>query len=310
MKTMRVRGRDLNLHQSRSGLRTATGVLLALSLMCSSCGERTYPTPDPHIVLEGQSNFRDLGGYKTRDGRSIRWGQVFRSGELPALTPSDLRTLATLGLRTDVNFLVQAEIDKHGPDRLPDGVQEVPLPITGDIGNLALQVHAAIRSGDFSGLPSDLTPKVHAALLTDGKEQYAALLRLALDPKRRPLVFHCSHGVHRTGTAAAILLSALGVPWETVREDYILSNHYRAEETNAALARIRKGVAAKQGLAEGEVDMTNVEAFYVVREHYIDGSLDAALAEHGSMAAYIRDGLGITDEEVRALRAQLLEDPR
>lgn len=135
---------------------------------------------------------------------------------------------------------------------------------------------------------------------------YAAVLRELADPSNRPLVFHCSHGVHRTGTATAILLSALGVPWETIREDYLLSNEYRAEEVEARLDRIRHKVAQDRGISPEQVDMTNVEAFYLLEGHYIDGALEQAVEEYGSMERYIRDGLGITDEEVARLREELL----
>jgi len=127
------------------------------------------------------------------------------------------------------------------------------------------------------------------------------------NPANRPLVFHCSHGVHRTGTGAAILLSALGVPWETVRADYLMSNTTRAAEVEHRLAQLRDLAAQNAGVAPEKIDTTNMEAFYVLQASYIDAALDQAVAEYGSMEAYIRDGLGITDEEVEALRAQLLE---
>ena len=74
-----------------------------------------------HIQLAGQSNFRDLGGYKSGDGRSLKWGQVYRSGELGVLTDEDVATLEEIALRTVVNFLLPEEIDRHGSDRLPAG---------------------------------------------------------------------------------------------------------------------------------------------------------------------------------------------
>ena len=132
-------------------------------------------------------------------------------------------------------------------------------------------------------------------------------MRLIADPANRPLVFHCSHGVHRTGTAAAVLLSALGVPWETVREDYLLTNEYLKDEVERRLAKIRSMAAANQGIPPEQVDMTNMEAFYIVQSAYIDGSLETAVQEYGSMEGYIRDGLGVSDEELERLRAELLE---
>jgi protein-tyrosine phosphatase len=133
------------------------------------------------------------------------------------------------------------------------------------------------------------------------------LLREIADPTSRPLVFHCSHGIHRTGTAAAILLSALGVPWETVREDYLLSNTYRWEEIEHRLTQLRNLYAETNGIPPEEVDTTNMDAFYILDGSYIDAALEQAVEDYGSMDAYIREGLGITDEEVDQLKSQLLE---
>jgi protein-tyrosine phosphatase len=263
--------------------------------------------PQRHIPLEGQPNFRDVGGYETTDGRTVKWGEVFRSGELPELTDEDVARLESLGLSTVVNFLLPEEIEMHGPDRLPAGVRQVPHPITGErTAELALAVQQSIRTGQFENIPPEMNVEFHRLLLEAGKAEYAALLRELMNPANRPLAYHCSHGVHRTGTASAILLSALGVPWETVREDYLLSNTYRSEEIEAQLARIRQAVARDRGVEPDEVDMTNVEAFYILDGSYVDGTLERAIADYGSMEDYIRDGLGISDEEIQLLRAELL----
>ncbi len=166
-----------------------------------------------HIELQGQANFRDLGGYQTADGHTVRWGQVYRSGRLPDLTDCDVERLRDLGIRTVVTLLTPDDIAAYGPDRLPDGVELVLLPIDSDEATeLSNRATGALKSGDFAGIPPDLNPEIHRLLIRDGAERYAALLRLIADPANRPLVFHCSHGIHRTGTGAALLLSALGVP--------------------------------------------------------------------------------------------------
>jgi len=156
-------------------------------------------------------------------------------------------------------------------------------------------------------VPADINPDIHRRLMVEAREYYAALLREIVNPTNRPLVFHCSHGVHRTGTAAAILLSALGVPWETVRADYLLSNTYRQEEMEHRLSQLRELHAESTGVAPEEVDTTNMDAFYILQGAYIDAALEQAVEDYGSMEAYIRDGLGISDEEIEELRIQLLE---
>ncbi len=260
--------------------------------------------------LEGQPNFRDLGGYETADGRKIRRGLLFRSGELPRLTDADVATLEKLKVKTVVNFLTEKEIESHGNDRLPQGVAAVSLPIAGGDptdGGMAAEILKARQKADFSKIPAELNPEIHRLIIQEADEQYAVLLRTLADGGKQPLVFHCSHGVHRTGTAAAIVLSALDVPWETVREDYLLSNIYRHEEIEKRLGQLRELAAKNQGIKVEDVDMTNINAFYVLQPEYIDASLEEIRKQHGSMEAYIRDGLGVEDEVVERLRATLLE---
>jgi protein-tyrosine phosphatase len=297
------------MHMSARHVLFAAGLLLVAS---------TVPVPalaqadeaQRHVPLDGQTNFRDLGGYQTADGREVKWGEVFRSGELPRLSDADVDRLDALGVRTVVNFLTPAEIEQRGEDRLPEGVREINAPIAGAGDDLALLVLEARKTGDFSGIPPELNADIHRILITEAEEEYATLLRAVADPANRPLVFHCSHGVHRTGTAAAILLSVLGVPWETVREDYLLSNHYRAQETDRRLAELTALAAESQGVPPDAVDTTNMEAFYRLQGAYIDASLEEAVRQHGSMEAYARDGLGLTEAEIEALREQLLVPTR
>jgi len=288
--------------------------LLGACVDATEVAEKPLPEPTPastrdrHVALEGQHNFRDLGGYETVDGRTVKWGEVYRSGELPGLTDEDVDKLAELGLRTVVNFLLPEEIEKEGSDRLPEGTREVPRPISGDrAAQQTMMVTSAIMAAEFDKVPPEINPEFHRLLVDEGRDVYAALLRDIVDPANRPLAFHCSHGIHRTGTATAILLSALGVPWETIREDYLLSNEYRRGDVSEELDRIRRMAAQKKGIAPEEVDMTNVEAFYVLDGAYIDGALAAAVEGWGSMDGYIREGLGLTDEGIDRLKAELLE---
>ena len=275
--------------------------LIQLSLPAVAATER-------HVELEGQSNFRDIGGYVTIDGRRVKWGQVYRSGELHKLSDEDVKKLDALGINAVANFLTEREIQSRGHDRLPEGTREIPLPMeTGNLGEMAGVIQEARGTGDFSKVPVELNPEIHRILVIEGREYYASLLREIADPANRPIVYHCSHGVHRTGTATAILLSALGVPWETIREDYLLSNKYRAKEVNRRVGELQL-LAADTFLVEpGQVDMKNIKAFYILEPEYIDASLDEAVKQYGSMENYIREGLGITDKELASLREQLLE---
>jgi len=279
-------------------------VLACCFMVFNECGAEEKR----HIPLEGQPNFRDLGGYKTTNGKTVKRGEVFRSGELPRLTHADLKQLEKLHLKTVVNFLTEKETKARGFDRLPAGVKEISLPIAGELGKDQIELLLdARKTGDFSKIPASFNPEIHRILIRNAQKQYAQFLREVADPTKRPIVFHCSHGVHRTGTAAAILLSALGVPWETVRKDYLLSNRYRKHEIEKRLAQLRALAAKNQNVSENEIDTTNMRAFYILEAAYIDASLDEIVNRYGSIKKYLTNGLGISKEEIRNLQNQLLE---
>src|SRR5215207_1201965 len=61
-------------------------------------------SPARHLNLAGASNFRDLGGYLTRDGRIVRWRQIFRSNHLGHLTDDDAAVLRSLGVKSAFDF--------------------------------------------------------------------------------------------------------------------------------------------------------------------------------------------------------------
>ena len=259
-----------------------------------------------HVELDGQSNFRDLGGYETIDGRRVRSGQLYRSGRLTTLSDADVERLTALGIRTVVNLLTVDDVEFYGKDRLPDGATAVSLPIDSDTATrLANDASKALKSGDFAALPPDINADIHRLLVHEGRDRYRELLELGADPTRRPLVFHCSHGIHRTGTGAAILLSLLGVPWDTVREDYLLSNVFRADEVRARLGQLRTLAAGANGIEESGVDMTNAEAFMVQQPSYIDASLHEINDKYGSIGQWAT-AAGVSSDTLARFRAELL----
>ncbi|MBG7609417.1 MAG: tyrosine-protein phosphatase [Anaerolineae bacterium] len=259
------------------------------------------------VNLEGQANFRDIGGYKTKDGRVLKMGKVYRSGELPKLTDKDIETLESLNVNTLVNFLMKEEIEKRGRDRLPEGVREIFVPIDSDVAaELTKEVNLARDTGDFSKIPVELNPEVHRLLTEVGAESYAALIREIIKDKDGALIYHCSHGVHRTGTATAIILSLVGVPWESVRQDYLLSNETRRQEVKKRIVQLGKMTAKTQGIPFEQVDMTNIKAFYILEGEYIDATRDEIIKNYGSFENYAKKGLGLSGEEIKTLKNTLL----
>lgn len=274
----------------------------AVAYTCSATDTFQHSVP-----LEGQSNFRDVGGYETADGKMVKTGILYRSGELHALTDSDVQKLDDLELKTVISFLIPKEIEARGADRVPKGTKEVALPIEAG-GGLVGEVSKARTTGDFSNVPADLNPKFHELLTEEARAQYAELIREIIASDGQPLAYHCSHGIHRTGTATAIILSAVGVPWETVRKDYLLSNEARADVIEKRTEQLRQLAANYFNIPPEEVDMTNINAFYILKGAYIDGTLSVVETEYGGWDAYLTNGLGLSQKEIEQLRKILLTD--
>ncbi len=259
------------------------------------------------VGLEGQPNFRDVGGYETSEGRKVRTGLVFRSGELPRLSDADVAKLRELGVKTVVNFLTPEEIEYRGENRLPEDIRPVSIPITGEISGVpdaAATIIEARKTGDFRKFPPAFNPQIHGELV-DGvaDEQYSKLFDILADESNHPLVYHCSHGVHRTGTATALLLSSLGVPWDTVREDCLLSNETRRREGKLRIDQM-ESLTARLSMSDDERHKNSeaIHAFYILQPTYIDASLSGAKEKHGSLDRYLEVGLGVSARDRGALQ--------
>ena len=257
-------------------------------------GEPPRLIAERRLPLEGTDNFRDLGGYRTSDGRRVRWGRIYRSGELSRLTDRDLAYVSSLGLRLVCDFRSPKEREAR-PDRLPES--DALQVINPAIWNPAADPHEIsrrIRSGDLSDLP---TSNVEAT--REYAPQYGQMFERILSPGGLPALFHCTAGKDRTGFAAALILLALGVPEDAVRYDYLLSNRYRAQRLERTLQFIRFRSLFR-------ADLTRIRAMMEVRPELLDAKLEAIDRDHGSVAAYLRDALGLTDQQLARLQALLL----
>lgn len=241
------------------------------------------------LALEGCTNLRDLGGYRAADGRRVRFGLVFRASALGALTEADLLALGRLGLRTVCDLRGERERARM-PSRLPDPAPEVvSLPIEPTVG---ASLRDILEHGQATGEDVvSLLAEAYRAYATDKLPQYRALLALVAEPGRLPLAFHCTAGKDRTGFGAALLLTALGVPREVIREDYLATNRFWTGS----------------GLLPPTTPPAVAEALMRAHAPLLDAALDTALADHADTAAFLEAALGLDARRLAALRDSLLE---
>ena len=170
---------------------------------------------DRHLRLEGCFNFRDLGGYATGDGRTIRPRTLFRADGPHALTAADTAVLGALGLVTLIDLRTGAEAGQRGTyaSALRDvTAHHLPLiDVLPETDDLPRWIDPAVVARRYRTMLDDATPAI------------ATLLALLSDARAYPAVFHCSAGKDRTGIVAALVLGLLGVPDDTIVGDYALS---------------------------------------------------------------------------------------
>jgi protein-tyrosine phosphatase len=228
------------------------------------------------LPMEGGYNFRDLGGYPA--GKSfVKWGRVFRTDDMMNLTQSDLDYLAAIPLRTVVDFRSVDEA-AAGPDKVPSSaINHVFLPVVP--GNLS-------KNGVSELDPAFRITDIYRGLCTDKEtiDQYRKFFALMQDKANLPISFHCSAGKDRTGLAAALFLSSLGVSEKNIMEDYLLSNKCLGNKYAALIEKL-----------------PHLEAMFIVAPDYLRAALDQIMADHGSVENYLSNTLNVDIDKMRSM---------
>lgn len=244
-------------------------------------------SPVRHLNLAGASNFRDLGGYPAKDGRVVRWRQIFRSNHLGHLTEADIAVLRGLGVRSAFDF-------RGTEERAAAicGVEEITvhsLPVEPTVvatlrGKLAAA--GTLSSTDALEVMRD-SYRNYVRLSTPS---YRALFGHLLGDSA-PLVIHCTAGKDRTGFACALILHALGVPDDAIAEDYLMTNRfYRRDPTHSP-----------------DLPDDVKQALSSVEASFLAAAFETISADYGGLDSYFSDGLGLGAAERTKLQARYLE---
>lgn len=240
-------------------------------------------------ILEGVSNFRDIGGYAAADGRTVKHGVVYRSNQLSRVTDADLDHLVGLKLSAICDLRsVRERKAQPTPDRIGAAIHGSAKPDTD-----------FIFEDIFAHTPHEVDAWVDAfaRFYGDVTEYYAdefgLMFRLILGSDL-PMVVHCSAGKDRTGVATALVLTALGVPYATVKQDFLLSNG--APGMNTLLP----------SLGQGGVSSEIMAPVIGVEPAYLDTAFATIRKDYGSVDAYLAKELGVGPRERAALRRRML----
>lgn len=262
------------------------------------------------LPLEGALNFRDLGGYRTADGRHVKWGLVFRTDHLASLTARDYELLGSLGLRLVCDLRTPGERER-APTRWQGKEPEtLAVPILSDAqmpvrpgppGTLSQEEFTRRFELVSNGKPLTLSNSSYKQFVVDYVGSYRQVFRRLVNGDF-PTVTHCTAGQDRTGVYSAILLTALGVPRDTVVADYELTNEYRL--TDAIVDERRRDWKERFGI---DTTPAQARAIQGIRGETLRGTFDIIDQTYGSFDTFRRDALGVSDAELAKLRERLLE---
>jgi len=260
-------------------------------------GSASHPLCPQRLPLSGTANFRDLGGYRTGDGRQVRRGLVFRSDHLSRLTAVDQQMLQRLRFKVVCDLRTVQEQQRH-PDQLPqDGsIRLFLLPVQAGSFDPALAMDR-LRSGERDWLSLDFFISVYRQYLDDCGPVWGRILRLIAAPANLPLVFHCTGGKDRTGICATLLLLTLGVCEADVFLDHDHSNACNAERLQPIYARFADlGIGPEQAAPYLQAPREPLAAM-----------LAHLRTSYGTVDNYLLSKAGLDEATLAALRANLLE---
>ena len=265
------------------------------------------------IKFEKLSNARDLGGMRTADGRRIKQGRLFRSEQLMNLSPNDKVKLEGL-LDTVVDFR-NAEEAEDQPDCNLSGVIHIANPIL----ESALAGVSREEESDEQ-LIADLVFKPEAAkeymrsmyrkFTSDYcVSSYSKFIKVLLEDHEKAVLWHCSAGKDRAGIGAVIIEEILGIPRETIISDYLKTMEY----LSGYIAYFRNYIPAEiekaRPLSEQEKEVVSeaVRILFGLDRSYIEAYYEAVQQKYGDFGTFIREGLGLNDEQIEKLKSDYLE---
>lgn len=258
------------------------------------------PFPDPFLTTEGIHNLRDYGGYEGADGARVKKGLLFRSGQHKDASEADLELVQSLGIQTIVDFRGESERTSFPCQRHAD-----------------FNAHVIAFDGETSSSPpheggagsGEMTPE-------KGRQRMIAVYtRMPVNPAMIDMfsryfnaletrdggnLIHCFAGKDRTGVGASLLLHTLGVHYDDILAEFMLTN-------DAPTQHILKAQSLPRMQAHyGEIDPEAIRNLMGVREEYLGTYWQEVTKSHGSVDNYMAQTLGVDETRKARLRERLL----
>lgn len=255
------------------------------------------------LKMNAGYNFRELGGYRTRNGQSVKWQRVIRTASLAFLTDDDQARLVDYGITADIDFRSNSEVTKS-PDKIPANISYHHLPVfpedKTEASKSEAEMQAELKQREENGYQHMLDVYNDMILSPQSHDAYHQFFSQLLANTDGGLLFHCTAGKDRTGMGAVFFLSALGVPDKTIKQDYLLTN-----EALSPLIQERLTKAKNSGITGTSLD--SLKALMSVSSDYYDTAMNAINLHYGSVPEFLSGALSLTNHDLLDLQHLYLD---
>jgi protein-tyrosine phosphatase len=243
------------------------------------------------VPMQEVFNFRDMGGYTSKNKRQSQWGKLYRSGTLALANIHDIELLHQLQIKTIIDFRTERDSYSHPLHYQP--TQVFNLPLRGNNYNAFFDkiLSEKMKRGDVIVYSQD----IFSFLLENNSDYFMKMFDVLLDESNYPVVFFCSLGKDRSAIAAALILSALDIDKETIISDYLLSNDlidFPSLVTNASSFT-------------PQVQET-ITALFSANREFLTYALERIEKDYGSVQDYLEKELKLTGKKREKLKNLLL----
>ncbi|MCD8355550.1 MAG: tyrosine-protein phosphatase [Clostridia bacterium] len=262
------------------------------------------------LQLEKLSNTRDLGGIRTKSGKTIRKNVLLRSGQLFFASEADIESLQKYNVTQVIDFRT-AEEQQEKPDPVIPGAEYMHLPAIADAAiGISREKETNQRSIDMviekvaenPAFAVTYMKKLYAEMMENPfvQKQYASFLRLLACNDTGATLWHCTAGKDRAGMATVFVLEILGVDYDVIKEDYLATNTYLMPDIDALIHMLSRKMPL-----EGKEEA--VRTFFSAQEEFLEAAYASAAAQYGDMQQFLEKALHVDAELKAKMRQKFLQ---
>ena len=260
--------------------------------MSKNIDDRVYKIEAEEVASKGIANFRDIGGMQANNGRTTKYGRIYRSAQLTGITPEGKSFFKEIGLKTICDLRTEKEAESQYQEIL-SGVRYFNIPLLEEVDDV-------FDKGILKDRDKIINHWKESYINSAINNNITKLFRILTDEASYPILLHCAGGKDRTGVAIALLLTALGVPKQSIIQDYLLTRNM----VDQFLREFKHHLMKEQtDIYEKE----NIEAFMYPQEEYLNAVFEEIEKRFGSMEDYY-DHYGFTMEKRKKLEKILLSE--